>query len=398
MAERILVIDDHKETLNLVAVILKREGYRVFTASSGKEGIATAKQELPNLILLDVMMPEMDGLETCRRIRKISEIKQVPVILFTAKNQADEKWEGFQAGATDYLTKPTDAEELKKRVRAILDRAPHAPSSTVSLSSTQTAAKLAQNGAKKQSPKRPQPRPQIITFIGSRGGCGTTTAAINSAMMLSRTYNTLLVDLDMTQGHIGTYLNRKVTGGLNELATSSVVSISAQVPNEVMGITAQLQMLLSKPNLSGELLTLTSEHIPHLAEALLRSGSQVLVDAGLGVTDLNRPLLERADHLVICIKPERIAVAAAKPLLTYLNEIILPTAEIHVLVIDFGQGTPLPTKAVETYLGHKISHKITIPPQKMANAVNKAKPLVMVYPDSSLPSDFTKMTELLLEV
>ena len=101
MAKKILVIDDHQQTANLVSVILKREGYRVFTENSGAAGIETAKKEIPNLILLDVMMPDMDGLETCRRIRKLSTIKHVPVILFTAKDQADEKWEGFQAGATE---------------------------------------------------------------------------------------------------------------------------------------------------------------------------------------------------------------------------------------------------------------------------------------------------------
>jgi len=113
MAETIVVIDDHQETANLVSVILKREGYRVFTENSGAAGLVTAEQQHPNLILLDVMMPDMDGLETCRRIRKTEAIKDVPVILFTAKNQADEKWQGFQAGATDYLTKPTNADELK---------------------------------------------------------------------------------------------------------------------------------------------------------------------------------------------------------------------------------------------------------------------------------------------
>ena len=387
MTETILIVDDHQETLNLVALILKREGYRVFTARSGQAGIDTAQKENPDIILLDVMMPEMDGLETCRRIRKLPVIKNVPVILFTAKDQADEKWEGFQAGATDYLTKPTDADELKQRVRAILDRSPDAPSSTASLENTKGAEVAAENARKEQ------PRTQITAFIGTRGGAGTTTAAINCAMMLSRDYYTLLVDMDMSQGHVGTYLNRKVSGGLNTLAAGSAMSISAQVPNEVTTITPQLQMLLCKPNLSGEHAVLSSEQIPHLTEALLRSGSQVIVDAGLGVTALNRPLLERADHIVLCLRPERVAVSSTKPLLSYLSEIILPTTEIHVLLMDFGQTAQLPTKGVETYLSHKILHKISVSAQKMAAAVNKAKPLVMVFPESDLPNEFLTVAQ-----
>lgn len=388
MTETIVVIDDHHETANLVSVILKREGYRVFTEHSGAAGLVTAEQRIPNLILLDVMMPDMDGLETCRRIRKVEAIKNVPVILFTAKDQADEKWEGFQAGATDYLTKPTDAEELKQRVRAILDRSPDAPSSTASLAQTKGALAV-----KEKDSQVSQPRTQITAFIGARGGSGTTTAAINTAMMLSRNYYALLVDMDMAQGHIGLYLNRKVAGGMNELANSSVMSISAQVRNEVVSITPQLQMLLSKPNLSGEHKVLVNDQIPHLSEALLRSGSQVVVDGGLGINSINQPLLERADHVVVCVRPERLAVSGAKPLLAELENIILPTAEVHLLLMDFGQGSQLPVKAVETYLGRKISQKITIPIQQMAGAVNKAKPLVMVFPDSSLPADFAKLSK-----
>ena len=100
MSPKILVIDDHKDTRDLVTLVLKKQGYRVYDASSGKEGLERANSERLDLILLDVMMPDMDGITVCRQIRKHPLLTSVPVILLTAKSQADEKWKGFKPGPT----------------------------------------------------------------------------------------------------------------------------------------------------------------------------------------------------------------------------------------------------------------------------------------------------------
>ena len=117
---KILVVDDEDLLVKGIRFNLQNEGYEVITGSNGLEAVAKTKSEAPDLVILDVMMPEMDGLTACRSIREFSD---VPVILLTAKAEDMDKLMGFEHGADDYLTKPFNILELKARVRALLRRA-----------------------------------------------------------------------------------------------------------------------------------------------------------------------------------------------------------------------------------------------------------------------------------
>ena len=114
-----LVVDDEIRVLRMMQRTLELEGYRVLQASNGEAALEVFDQETPDLVLLDIMMPSMDGYTTCRRIREFS---QVPIIVVTAKVADDEKVEGLDAGADDYVTKPFSSKELAARVRAALRR------------------------------------------------------------------------------------------------------------------------------------------------------------------------------------------------------------------------------------------------------------------------------------
>jgi len=120
MAEKILVIDDDKRLLKLVDLSLRREGFSVFTATSGEEGLALFHQIAPDLVILDILMPGLDGWEVCRRLRQVSS---VPIIFLTALNSVGNTVHGLEAGADDYLAKPFKIAELRARVTALLRRA-----------------------------------------------------------------------------------------------------------------------------------------------------------------------------------------------------------------------------------------------------------------------------------
>ena len=117
--EKILVVDDDVNICELLRLYLTKEGYQVTIANDGEEGLEKFNQVKPDMVLLDVMMPRMDGLEVCRRIRKLGN---TPVMMLTAKGQKSDRITGFNAGADDYLPKPFDPDELLSRVRAILRR------------------------------------------------------------------------------------------------------------------------------------------------------------------------------------------------------------------------------------------------------------------------------------
>lgn len=393
MHEKILIVDDHAETLNLVSVILKRQGYEIHTANSGFSGLEAAEREFPNLILLDVMMPEMDGYEVCRRIRKHESLSEVPIILFTAKSRPDEKWEGFQAGATDYLVKPTNTEELSKRVRMILDRsqkADGADGADNEGSDDHTELATQQN---------PTPAAEFIGVVGVRGGTGTTTTAINLAFTLAQNdLPTRLVDLDMQQGHIGLYLNRQTNQSLNAFAHKSQGFMRREMTNQLVPVNENLDLLLALPNLDGRRQPLSVDQMNDLLYTLSLSDRRIVLDLGQGITATNEPFLAKVDQLIVCIRPERVAVSAARQLLTALDDIVFPGCPIHVVILDFGQGVQLPRQAVENFIGHKIDAAVSIPHRVMAQAVNSGKPIVMAQPNSKTTEAFHELGQLMQAV
>jgi two-component system alkaline phosphatase synthesis response regulator PhoP len=119
---KILLVDDEQDILEIVGYNLSQEGYKIVTASNGKEAIAVAKKELPNLIIMDVMMPEMDGMEACEAIRKLPELQNVIITFLTARSEDYSQVAGFDAGADDYIAKPIKPKLLVSKVKALLRR------------------------------------------------------------------------------------------------------------------------------------------------------------------------------------------------------------------------------------------------------------------------------------
>jgi len=119
---RILIIDDDKSTTRLLEIILSKDNYEIVAVNNSEEALSTAVVYSPDLILLDVMMPGVDGLEICRNLRAEPQFTQIPVIFFTSIGNVEEKVAAFDSGATDFLTKPVHPEELKIRIRTLISR------------------------------------------------------------------------------------------------------------------------------------------------------------------------------------------------------------------------------------------------------------------------------------
>ena len=122
-AYKILIVDDESDILEFLSYNLKREGYNIYTARNGKAAIENAQKLIPHLILLDVMMPEMDGIETCERMRGIPELNNSVIAFLTARGEDYSQIAGFEAGGDDYIQKPIKPKVLLSRIRALLKRA-----------------------------------------------------------------------------------------------------------------------------------------------------------------------------------------------------------------------------------------------------------------------------------
>lgn len=122
MPGTIAIVEDEQNIVELVKYNLDREGYRTISANNGRKGLELVKQELPDLVILDLMMPEMDGLTVCKQLRSDPQTKGIPIIILTAKSEEADRVLGLEMGADDYVTKPFSPRELVARVRAVLRR------------------------------------------------------------------------------------------------------------------------------------------------------------------------------------------------------------------------------------------------------------------------------------
>ncbi len=126
-AKKILIVEDERDILQLVKLYLEKEGYRIVTASTGSEGLAQVRTEKPDLVVLDLMLPEIDGLEICKRLRSAPDTAMLPIIMLTAKAEESDTIIGLELGADDYVTKPFSPKTLVARVKALFRRLERKP-------------------------------------------------------------------------------------------------------------------------------------------------------------------------------------------------------------------------------------------------------------------------------
>lgn len=384
MAYKILIIDDHPETRSIIGHVLKQQGYAIVTAVNGREGVETATKENPHIILCDYMMPIMNGVEAVTQLRKNPAFDKVPIIMFTAVDDPQQKLAAFDAGADDYLNKPTEPPELVDRVNILLESA-YGLMADVTGSGIQT--NLHDNPTLPPLPDIDIPSSesqQIVSVMGVRGGVGTTTLAINlaSALAVSGTRATL-ADFDLTRGHIALYLNQKTAGGLNTLATSPNMEITEQLPSHIVSYSKNLKLLLAHLNIDARYPIISGSQAVTILTELSKSTEATIVDLGSTFNEISRSTLEMSDQIVLCLRPERIALVAARQLLSQFKKILFPHTQIHIILMDFSStGTTLPKTAVEGFLGYPLKATIHIPPHEIAQSANKAKPIVALNAQS----------------
>ena len=361
MSHKILAIDDHPDTIQLIEVALQRHGFEVIGAFSGPEGLEIAERERPDLILLDMMMPGMDGNAVCRALRQNPDLAATPIIMFTAKGQATDKKDSFDAGADDYLTKPTRPAELLQRIQALLAR-PRGVQSGVE--EPLLTAVLEPSGSR------------FITVLGARGGAGATTVALNVAATLADAeVDVILADLDTRQGHAAVYLGHNTGPDLLDWLGEAAGSLHETLFDYLIQIQDHLLLLPSRLRVNSDHARLDASQMAALSTTLAGAGHSVVVDLGFNVGDAMRPILQQSDTVLICLRPERAAIVGARRMLEELQKVTDPQ-KIQLLMIDYDATESMPRPAVESYLKKPLCDVIRLDLQEITRAVNSHQPLI----------------------
>ncbi len=217
MSEKILIVDDQAVMLRLISHPLEQEGYTIVTAMTGVDALQQIQTEQPDLIILDVMLPDASGIDICRRVRQVLNRTDLPIIILSGQTELAAKIQGLEAGADEYVTKPVDPKEMVVRVRALLARTQRLRQVVV----TPTGQKTRQG--------------RIVAVIGAKGGVGVTTAVANIATGLAmRNQSTIAVELRPYFGTLARHLGLTPTASLSnllELIPKSItdVQISARL-------------------------------------------------------------------------------------------------------------------------------------------------------------------------
>jgi CheY-like chemotaxis protein/MinD-like ATPase involved in chromosome partitioning or flagellar assembly len=373
MAEKILIVDDDVDSLKLIGLMLKKHGYEVIGAASGAQALARAEQENPDLVILDVMMPDIDGLEVCRRLRASQSTAAIAIIMFTAKTMIDDKVKGFEAGADDYLTKPTHPAELASRVKAVLQR---------NSSKVATARPVVSKG-------------ELIGVLGVKGGTGTTTVALNIASALVQANVTpMLADFRLGHGLLGTFIGHGQSQGMARALAQPSASISAEsISPEVVVTASGVRALVSSPRPQEALLQYSLDAAMAVLESLRMLGNPVLVDLGSGNSELFEYVLESLDQIILVLEPNTAAVMLAEGLLTLTSRTI--TADRTRLVVVNRSQSSLQTswQEIEARLGQELSAIISAAPELAFQSIESRTPMVELQPNSIVSSQFIKLAE-----
>ena len=375
MPEKILIVDDDLDTLKLVGMMLQRRGYSIVAAINGTQALSKAASDRPDLILLDVMMPDLDGFEVARRLRADPLFASVPILMFTAKAQVDDKVQGFEAGADDYLPKPTHPAELLAHVKALLGRSrPSAPA----------------GGAK---------RSRVTAFIGAKGGLGTTTVAVNVAVgMAAKRQDVILCELRPGQGIAGFLLGISRPSGISVLLQKTREELEPRtIEKELVTHSSGARVLLSSAEPHDYVLLKDPELVEALVRRLSTMCNHLILDCGSGFSAATLRALAAADQILILVEPLRYTVLMARALMADLEAAGMARNKTDFLLANRERSSlQLARSKIEEMIGKPAIVTITPAPELAFQSAESGVPIVIRDPNALISDQLRQLTDRLI--
>ncbi len=379
MAAKVLIVDDDIETLRLVGLMLQRQGFQIVAANNGKQAIALAKSELPELIVLDVMMPDMDGYEVTRQLRKDPNTAGIAILMFTAKSQVADKVAGYDAGVDDYLTKPIHPAELVARIKALLSR-----------------------GKLRGAAEVVSPKGYMIGCIASKGGIGVSTTVFNLGIVLHQRHklDVIVAELRPGQGSMALDLGFASPDSLNKLLQSEPVEItSASIESQLLRTSYGIRLLMASSHIQDAALLIHTEQIQQLARHLPALAQVVLLDIGASFIPNIEQVLSNCHELIVATEPYPSSIQRTRLLLDNVAEVGFGKSKLlHLIAINrLRADIQLSITQMQEMLGRPIAQVISPVPEMAFQAVQRGIPLVQIQPDGLVAQQFNQLAAQIAE-
>ena len=363
MTARILVVDDSQVTGLVAKAHLEALGYEVQLAPDGPSALQAAAERAPDLILLDVVLPGIDGFEVCRRLRQMSVTASTPIIMLTSKSSIADKQVGFAAGADDYLSKPVDAAELQMRVGAQLRRA-------------------ARPGAEAT---RPVSAGRLTAIYSLRGGSGCSSLAVNLAVTLSKLWGlpVPLVDLAMPVGVCDSMLNLRPVNRLDSFTGKQLDQIDADVVKAFLTPHESGVRLLAGFDDPVFAEQLTDRLVTYMLEHLRQTHRCGVMDLAHDLAPATVAALDQAEVIVLPITPELNSIRLASAALGVFKA--LGYDKEMILVLNQTLARPTLTRAqIEKALKQTFALALPFADAAFGQGINVGAPVMMGSPDAAV--------------
>src|SRR5919106_152811 len=370
-ATKVLVVDDDLNIQRVLVFTLKQEGYEVLVASDGATGVKMAKESLPDLVLMDVSMPKLDGYAATQQIRASEQSgRGVPIIMLPSEADVEQRVQGLRAGADDDIVKPFHPLELIARIKALL----------TGLGTTE---------AKAQAETRVRGR--LCLFYGAKGGVGTTTIAINTAIALARQLKrrVALVDANLQFGDMRVFLDL----GLDSASIVNAITepdLDADLLRKlVVSHHTGIELLLAPPNPeSADIVVERARSDPASLSNVLglmrRAYDYTLVDTAKTIDDFNLQLFDEADIIFVVMTADLSCLKNVRLVLETMDSLGYPRDKVQLVLNRSNAYTGINVDNAESALGRKIVYQIINEYRGAISALNSGEPFLSSRPDGPL--------------
>jgi CheY-like chemotaxis protein/MinD-like ATPase involved in chromosome partitioning or flagellar assembly len=373
MASKILIVDDDNDTLGFLNLILTRQGYQTVVARDGMEALRLAHSANPDLVILDVMMPGMDGYEVARSLRRHPDTALTPILMYTAKTQMADKLMGYDVGVDIYLTKPIHPVELQANIKALLAQ-------RKSLTETH-----AQKG-------------YVLGVLAAKGGLGVSTVALNLAIIYHQKQNAKVIAAELRPGQ-GTWAQElEITPprGLADLLQMNPPEITrATVDSHIVSTQYGARLLLASNDPKEVELAIATSQLEAVIQQMAGLAQLVVLDIGSYFLPAFNLVIDLCDEVILVTEPQPGAVKRTRLLVDELKLRGFGSSKVLTLVtVNHSRADmTLPVSQIETIL--KSSVALGFPPatELAYHAAVKSLPLGLVQPDGLITQQFGALAD-----
>ncbi len=378
---KILIADDDVDALRLVGVMLEQQGYEIIAAKNGLQTIEKAIEAQPALIILDVMMPHLDGFEVTAKLREHPATNSIPILMFTAKSAINDKIAGFQAGADDYLTKPIHPGELISRVEVLLQR------------QSRISDRIE--------------RGKIIAFLATKGGIGTSTLTLNTAIELRRMQgeaSVAVVELQDGGGtmalQLGIDSSLRHDHGLAAFVGQPLAHLTrARLSEHLVRHRSGAHLLLATSTPAGKAPVLTKGFVRTLLRYLNTDFDYLLLDLPARLDESYQEALRLCNLIVMTVEPNRIGLDLTLEMLNGLAGLGIGSQKARIVLIHrVGVSGALSRSMIEQTLRHEMIAGIPPSPDIAYESVQNGKPMVEIQPQGLVAQQVRRIVQSILDV